>query len=112
MKSPPQAEGANSEELLPRVFAGLFGAFLGLCLLKFGNPPITEKWITAPANVWEFLLGYPWPLAWAYWLLALVGVAGVAVARRKSAAPCGWSRCRWSGWHGSFWPARGRLIPS
>ena len=87
MKPQPQAPGANNEELLPRIFAGLFGAFLGLCLLKFGNPPITEKWITAPANVWEFLLGFPWPMAWAYWLLALVGVAGVAVARRKSAAP-------------------------
>ena len=39
---------AHSDELLPRIFAGLFGAFLGLCLLKFGNPPITEKWVTAP----------------------------------------------------------------
>ncbi len=70
-----------------RIFAGLFGAFLGLALLKFGNPPITEKWVTAPAGFWEFLLGYPWPIAWAYWLLALVGVAGIAVARWKSAAP-------------------------
>ena len=87
MKSQPQVQGARSDELLPRVFAGLFGAFLGLSLLKFGNPPITEKWITAPTNVWEFLLGFPWPMAWAYWLLALVGVVGVAVARRNSAAP-------------------------
>jgi len=85
MKPQSQAPGANSDDLLPRIFAGLFGAFLGLCLLKFGNPPITEKWITAPAGFWEFLLGYPWPIAWAYWLLALVGVVGVAVARRKSA---------------------------
>ena len=72
--------------LLPRIFAGLFGAFLGLCLLKFGNPPITEKWVTAPEGFWEFLLGYPWPIAWAYGLLALVGVVGMAVVRRKSAA--------------------------
>ena len=83
----PRAQAvANSDELLPRIFAGLFGAFLGLCLLKFGNPPITEKWVTAPTRVWELLLGYPWPIAWAYWLLALVGVVGLAVARRKSAA--------------------------
>jgi hypothetical protein len=73
--------------LLPSIFAGLFGAFLGLALLKFGNPPITEKWVTTPANGWEFLLGYPWPIAWAYWLLVPVGVAGIAAARWKSAAP-------------------------
>jgi len=87
MKSQSQSEGTNSEELLPSIFAGLFGAFLGLALLKFGNPPITEKWVTTPANSWEFLLGYPWPIAWAYWLLVLVGLAGIAAARWKSPAP-------------------------
>jgi O-antigen ligase len=85
MKPQPQAPGASSDQLLPRIFAGLFGTFLGLCLLKFGNPPITEKWITSPTNVWELLLWCPWPIAWAYWLLALVGMAGVTVARRKPA---------------------------
>jgi O-antigen ligase len=85
MNSRTQAVPPKRAELLPRIFAGLFGAFLGLCLLKFGNPPITEKWITAPTNVWELLLGYPWPIAWAYWLLALVGVVAMAVPRRKSA---------------------------
>jgi O-antigen ligase len=77
----------QEDGLLPSVFAGLFGAVLGLTLLKFGNPPITEKWVTAPANFWEFLFGYPWPIAWAYGLLVLVGVAGIAVARWNSAAP-------------------------
>ena len=55
--------------------------------MKFGNPFVTEKYIVAPENIWQFLLGYPWPIIWAYWLLALVGLVGVAVARRKSAAP-------------------------
>ena len=87
MKSEPQPGERAGNDWLPPLFAGLFGAFLGLCLLKFGNPPVTEKWVESPDGVWEFLLGYPWPIAWAYWLLALVGVAGVAVARRKSAAP-------------------------
>jgi O-antigen ligase len=87
MKSQPQSEGTTGEKLLPSIFAGLFGAFLGLALLKFGNPPITEKWVTAPATYWEFLLGYPWPIAWAYWLLVPVAVAGVAAARWRSPAP-------------------------
>jgi O-antigen ligase len=86
MNSRAQNAPPKREELVPRLFAGLFGAFLGLCLLKFGNPPITEKWVTAPEGFWEFLLGYPWPIAWAYGLLALVGVVGMAVAQRKSAA--------------------------
>jgi O-antigen ligase len=87
MKSRPQPEEATDHELLPSVFAGLFGAMLGLTLLKFGNPPITEKWVTAPANGWEFLLGYPWPIAWAYWLLVSVGALGIAVARWKPVVP-------------------------
>ncbi|MGO8931036.1 MAG: O-antigen ligase family protein [Limisphaerales bacterium] len=87
MKSRPQPEGATDQELLPSIFAGLFGAALGLALLKFGNPPITEKWVTAPANYWEFLLGYPWPIVWAYWLLVPVGAFGIAVARWKPVVP-------------------------
>jgi hypothetical protein len=71
----------------PSIFAGLFGALLGLCLLKFGNPPIMEKWVTAPEGVWEFLLGYPWPMAWAYGLLLVVAVGGMMVARWNPAAP-------------------------
>jgi len=89
MKPEPQRVGMQKDALLPSIFAGLFGALLGLSLLKFGNPPITEKWVNAPEGFWEFLLGYPWPIAWAYGLLILVGVAGIAVARWRSAAP-GW----------------------
>ena len=87
MTPEPQPKAAQRQERWPSIFAGLFGAFLAVALLKFGNPPITEKWVTAPTNLWEFLLGFPWPIAWAYWLLVLVGVAGWRLARWKSAAP-------------------------
>src|SRR6266567_7028917 len=70
----------NSSDLLPRVFAALFGGFLGLSLVKFGNPPIMEKWVTSPAGFLELLLGTPWPIGWAYWLLGLVGVVGALTA--------------------------------
>jgi O-antigen ligase len=73
--------------MLPSIFAGLFGAFLGLTLLKFGNPPIMEQWANTPTQFWEFVFGYPWPTAWAYWMLGLVGLFGVAVARWKPVAP-------------------------
>jgi O-antigen ligase len=69
------------------VFAALLGGFLGLTLAKFGNPPIMEKWVSAPTQFYEFVFGYPWPITWGYWMLGLVGVVGVAVARWRSAAP-------------------------
>src|SRR6266404_2332093 len=81
--------GSNpfSTNLLRRVFAGLFGAFLGLSLLKFGNPPIMEKWVSTPADAYEVLLGYPWPIKWAWWLLSLVAVVGILSADWRRDAP-------------------------
>ena len=70
-----------------RVLPALFGAFLGLSLLKFGNPPITEKWVNVPTNIYEFLLGYPWPISWAMGLLILLCVVGLFVANWKVFAP-------------------------
>jgi O-antigen ligase len=87
MKRRLEAVDAAREELLPQVFTALFGAFLGLALVKFGNPPIMEKWVTAPANIYEFLLGSPWPIAWAYALLVLVTVVGVLTAKWEMKAP-------------------------
>src|SRR5438105_6938265 len=68
-------------ERLRLIFAGLFGGFLGLSLLKFGNPPIFETLVSVPEDVYGFLLGFPWPIGWAYRLLALVGVVGLCNAR-------------------------------
>ncbi|MEI6393909.1 MAG: O-antigen ligase family protein [Verrucomicrobiota bacterium] len=87
MRFEPKPAAAQTDQLLVRIFAGLFGGFLGLALLKFGNPPIMEKWVATPTEFYEFLLGYPWPIAWAYWLLMVVAAVGVAVARWRSAAP-------------------------
>ena len=51
--------------------AGLIGLWIGLGLLKFGNPPIFSDQIPAPANFLQLLLD-PWPLSWAY--VVLTGV--------------------------------------
>src|SRR5207249_4445573 len=80
MKPPPKAPAAPGATLPARIFAACFGAFLGLSLLKFGNPPIMEKWVTTPDNIWEFLLGYPWPISWAYWMLAFLSLFGLVIA--------------------------------
>jgi O-antigen ligase len=77
----------NQRQVLGVIFAAAFGVFLGLSLLKFGNPPIMEKYTVAPTNVYEFVIGSPWPIAWAYWLLGLVAVIGLFVARWNGRSP-------------------------
>jgi len=77
----------DAKDRLRQIFAGTFGAFLGLSLLKFGNPPIMEKWVTTPANIYEFIYAYPWPIGWAWWLLGLVAVIGLFSARWKPGTP-------------------------
>jgi O-antigen ligase len=85
----PQTKSAIplSEAALPRIFAGLFGALLGLSLLKFGNPPIFEQYVTTPNNIYEFVFVSPWPIRWGYSLLTLVAVLGLLVARWNAGAP-------------------------
>src|SRR5258708_15530567 len=70
-----------------RLLAAGFGAFVGLCLLKFGNPPIFEKYVAQPADLYEFLLGTPWPIAWGYGLLIVVSLSSLALARRPGFLP-------------------------
>jgi O-antigen ligase len=82
MKSAPGFVTATRSELLPRLFGGVFGGFLGLTLLKFGNPPIMEKWELAPTEIWGFVFSTPWPIAWAYWLLGLVVILGLVIVVR------------------------------
>ena len=65
------------------LYALVFGLFLGLAILKFGNPVILDQKITAPASAAEFW-GYAWPPHWGNLIflpLALAG-AGLAFTRR------------------------------
>jgi O-antigen ligase len=82
----PKISGAE-DGLRQNVFAIVFGAFLGLCLLKFGNPPIMEQWVTKPDGFLEFVISFPWPIQWAYGLLVVVAVAGVAAGRWDTSVP-------------------------
>ncbi|HVU26565.1 MAG TPA: O-antigen ligase family protein [Verrucomicrobiae bacterium] len=73
-------------EAAPRTFAALFGALLGLALLKFGNPIILEKFVTPPTNFYDWMIS-PWSLAIGYWLLVPVAIIGFFIARWKINAP-------------------------
>lgn len=62
------------------------GAFLGLALLKFCNPPIMEKLVEPPGELAEWLLS-AWPIHVGYWLLVLVVVVGFFVAQFRGNVP-------------------------
>jgi O-antigen ligase len=62
------------------LFPGLFGAFLGLALLKFGNPPIMAKFVERPTDLTEWII-IAWPLDVGYGLLGVIVVVGLFEAR-------------------------------
>ena len=41
-----------------------------------------ERYVTAPGNIYEFLLDSPWPISWAYRLLGIVAIVGLVLAFR------------------------------
>ncbi len=77
----------DGERLWQKVFAVCFGAFLGMALLKFGNPPIMEKWVERPEGLIGFIFQYPWPIGWAYGMLLAVCLIGAATGRLSAGAP-------------------------
>ena len=81
-------------------FAGLlFGVWLVVVPVKFGNPVIFEDILSAPRNVYELLLT-SWPVTWSYWALGLVAIAAGVVWRWK-AGRLGWMLAlplAWFGW--------------
>jgi len=104
MKADPRPAPKGAPAPISSIFAWLFGIFLGLTLLKFGNPPIFEKWVTVPNDIYEFLLGFPWPIAWAYLLLGALCVIGFWAARWRLPAPR-WMVALPAAWLGWQWLA-------
>ena len=70
----------------PKRFAGLAGAWLGVSLIKFGNPVILDRLVESPKDFWEIVFN-PWPVAWGYWMLAGLVILGGGVVRFKTSAP-------------------------
>ena len=75
------------------LFALLFGLFLGLSIVKFGNPVILDSKVDPPTTTWEFW-NYAWPPHWANFCLVPLAIAGAILifSRRRS-----WPAGRWLG---------------
>ena len=66
------------------VYALAFGIFLGLCILKFGNPVILDQVVPPPTSFSEFWRD-SWPAHWANWFLlplALIALVLIATSAR------------------------------
>ena len=59
-------------------YALAFGLFLGLCILKFGDPVILDQKILPPANISEFWSD-AWPTHWDNWIFFPLATAGAIV---------------------------------
>lgn len=73
------------------VYALVFGLFLGLTILKFGNPIILDHKISAPdtlADLWSAA----WPTRWSNWMLWPLLMAGASLALTKKLV---WPGSRW-----------------
>lgn len=84
-KNPPAGRITGAE-----TYAIAFGLFLGLAIVKFGNPVILEK-ILEPPKSWSDALHGPWPLEWANWLLGVLALIGLPLAFQKRR----WPASRW-----------------
>jgi hypothetical protein len=99
MKSGAQTAVAQSDRPLARLFSALFGALLGLDLLKFGNPVVLDKLVVQPTDIYEWALA-AWPISIGYWLLGAVAVVGLFCLRWQD-LKCGWLGLLplvWWGW--------------
>lgn len=89
----------QAPELRRAVFGGVSGGFLGLSLLKFGNPVILDVYVVAPTNGYELAL-QPWPILWGYGLWVAVALAGLLCWpwRRPSRDWLVWLPLVWLAW--------------
>ena len=95
MKSPRQPQTSNTS--VANIFTLFFGAFLGLALLKFGNPCILEKLVERPTNFLEWTMN-AWPVSIGWSLLAGIAVLGFFSSPRVASTKLAWLPLVWFGW--------------
>jgi O-antigen ligase len=99
MKSPNHVERTVPGNGAARIFTVLFGAFLGLSLVKFGNPVVLDKFIEFPADGYDWIYN-PWPAVIGHCLAAVVVLVGIFTAHRQARTSC-WLillPLAWLGW--------------
>jgi hypothetical protein len=76
------------------IYALAFGLFLGLCILKFGNPVILDHNIASPETLSDYRSD-AWPIHWVNWVfLPLAVIGAILITLSAGALP----RRRYSPW--------------
>jgi len=83
---PPGEAPTEAANPVPTAFAILAGLFVGVSLLKFGNPAILDHLIHPPEGALEILF-QSWPSSWSHLLLAIPLLLGLASARWELPTP-------------------------
>ena len=73
------------------IYALVFGLFLGLAILKFGNPVILDSKIETPNSFSEFWID-AWPTHWANWILFPLVFVGAILVFTKTIR---WPQTKW-----------------
>lgn len=74
------ASSASGAHWRQRVFAMGAGAFIGLCILKFGSPCILDAMVPPPASAEEWRIAI-WPPSYGYFPLAVLCIGALFVVR-------------------------------
>ena len=80
MKHQPANE---TTPLFAKLFASVFGVFLGLALLKFCTPSVMDKLVEMPTKDIEWFV-FTWPTRLAFPLVGLLVVLGLFVIRMRN----------------------------
>lgn len=96
----PVAKSSPGEATIPGKIAGLlFGLWLTLVPVKFGNPIIFGHLLGVPQNASEALLG-AWPVSWSLGALGVIAAATALVWKLRTRPPAWISAALliWFGW--------------
>ncbi|HEX9047157.1 MAG TPA: hypothetical protein VF988_09040, partial [Verrucomicrobiae bacterium] len=93
-----------------RLYATVFGLFLGLCIWKFGNPVILDNKISVPVTAQEYL-NEAWPIHWANWLwLSLAAIGALLALQNRNSFASKWLWLLPLAWLGWQWIAATRTV--
>src|SRR5580658_133815 len=77
---------AGSKFTANEIYALAFGLFLGLCILKFGNPVILDQKIYPPISLSDYW-DDAWPPHWVNFFLLPLAVVGLVLMVPSAGMP-------------------------